>query len=65
MRRVECASLDFSQLFVDADKIVFCRAYETNSGQPLLEIYFSTSTDAEPLVVQVRPGTIDALMPER
>ena len=65
MRRVECVGLDFSRILVDADKIVYCHAFLTNSGEPRLELYFSTSTDAEPLCVRVRPWTLDALMPER
>ena len=63
MRRVECVGLDFSNISVDADKIVYCQRYATNSGEPRIAIYFSTETSAEPLNVRDRPGTIEALMP--
>ena len=64
MRRVDCVGLDFSNISVDADKIVYCQRYSTNSGEPRLAIYFSTDSSAEPLNVRDRPGTIEALMLE-
>ena len=65
MRRVDCVGLDFSVISVDADKIVFCQRYATNSGEPRIAIYFGTERSAEPLNVRDRPGTIEALMPAK
>ena len=65
MRRVDCVGLDFSTIYVDADKIVFCKWYSTNSGESRIAIYFSTDSSAEPLNVRDMPGTVEALMPAK
>ena len=63
MRRVDCVGTGFLPISVDADKIVYCESYETNSGEQRLAIYFSTDPGASPLTVRRLPTTLDDLLP--
>lgn len=64
MRRVDCTGIDGSPIVVDADKIVYCRRYRTNSDEPRIEIYFSTDPEAWALNVMERAETMAELMPK-
>jgi len=63
MRRVDCTGIDLTSIHVDADKIVYCQRYVTNSGSPRIAIYFSTDDAAMPLNVLELASTMADLMP--
>lgn len=63
MRRVECTGMDHGSIMVDADKILYCQRARTNSGQPFIEIYFSTEPEAWALCVLELATTMNDLMP--